>query len=235
MQIIPAIDIRNGRCVRLTQGDFDKETVYSDDPITVAMQWEQQGASILHVVDLDGAKDGDPKNFEIIESIVQAVDIPVQVGGGIRTKATVAHLRDAGVNRVVLATLALEDKIVLNSIINDFADHIAVSLDTKNGKLMKQGWLTDSGDHIIETAKVLEQMGIRRFIYTDITKDGTMTEPNFEEIKKLLNTLSVPIIVSGGIATEEQIQKLKALKTEGVILGKALYEKKLDFKELLTI
>lgn len=235
MQIIPAIDIRDGKCVRLTQGDFSKETIYSDDPITVAMQWEQQGASILHVVDLDGAKDGDPKNYQIIEGLVESVDIPVQVGGGIRTKATVEHLRDIGVNRIILGTIAVEDKDILQSIIDDFADHIAVSLDTKNGKLMKQGWLTESENNLIQTAKELETMGIKRFIYTDTTKDGTLTEPNFAEIRKLLDTLSVPIIVSGGIATEDQIQKLKTLEAEGVILGKALYEKKLDFKELLTL
>lgn len=235
MQIIPAIDIRHGKCVRLTQGDFSQETVYSDDPITVAMQWEQQGAKTLHVVDLDGAKHGDPKNFGIIESIVSAVDIPVQVGGGIRTKATVEHLRNVGVARVVLGTVALEDHITLQSIIDDFAENIAVSLDTKNGKLMKQGWLTEGTEDVIKTAKDLEQKGIKRFIYTDIEKDGTMTEPNFHEIKKLLDHVSVPILVSGGFTTKDHIEQLKELAAEGVILGKALYEKRLDFKELLTI
>ncbi len=235
MQIIPAIDIKNGKCVRLVQGNFAEEKIYSDDPVAIAKQWEQQGAQMLHVVDLDGAKNGTASNFEVIQNIVQSITIPIQVGGGIRNKKSVEKLLTNGVARVILGTIALEDEDELKNILQDFGTNVAIALDTKNGKLMKQGWIKEDNANTITTAVKLERLGVKRFIYTDVVKDGTMTEPNFVEIENLKNAVAVPIIVGGGISNVEQIEKLKTMGVEGIIIGKALYENKITFKEALNV
>jgi len=235
MLIIPAIDIRNGKCVRLTQGDFDNEKIYSIDPVTIAKQWEEQGAAMIHVVDLDGAKNGTLINLEVIKSIVQSVNIPIQVGGGIRNKETVKALLSIGVSRVVLGTVALEDREKLKDILKDFALQVAVALDTKNGKLMKQGWIKNSDKSTVITALELECLGVQKFIYTDVVKDGTLTEPNYKEIANLTKNIVVPVIISGGISTIASIKQLKSLGIEGVILGKALYENKFTLKEAINV
>lgn len=232
MQIIPAIDIRNGKCVRLTQGDFAKEKIYSDDPVTVAKQWKKEGATMIHVVDLDGAKNGAPENIAVIRQLVSAVTIPVQVGGGIRNIETVEQLLNAGVTKVILGTIVLEDKDETKKILQSFPTRIVIALDAKNGKLMKKGWLEESEQEVLETIKKLEEMGAKEFIYTDVVRDGSLTEPNYEEIKKILDNTSLPIIVGGGIASKNQIEKLAKLGAAGVILGKALYEKRINFKEV---
>lgn len=234
MLIIPAIDIKNGRCVRLTQGDFEREKVYSEDPVVTAKRWETQGAKMLHIVDLDGARTGTLTNLEIIKQIVQSVSIPIQAGGGIRNKGIVKTLLSAGISRVILGTVALEDYEELKSILKDFTARIAVALDTKNGKLMKQGWLEDSDKSNVKTARELESLGVQRFIYTDVVKDGTLTEPNYKEITSLTKNISVPVIASGGISTISSIRKLKSFGIEGAIIGKALYEGKIDLKEALN-
>ncbi len=235
MLIIPAIDIRNGKCVRLTQGDFDSEKIYCIDPVTIAKQWEEQGAAMIHVVDLDGAKNGTLINLEVIKSIVQSVNIPIQVGGGIRNKETVKALLSIGVSRVVLGTVALEDREELKDILKDFALQVAVALDTKNGKLMKQGWIKNTDKSTVITALELERLGVQKFIYTDVVKDGTLTEPNYKEIANLIKNIIVPVIISGGISTIASIKQLKSLEIEGVILGKALYENKLTLKEAINV
>lgn len=235
MLIIPAIDIKNGKCVRLTQGDFESEKVYSEDPVVIAKQWESQGAQMLHIVDLDGAKNGKLENLEVIKKIAQSVAIPIQVGGGIRNKKSVQTLLSAGVSRVILGTLALENQDELKSILEDFASQIAVALDTKNGRLMKQGWLENSDQGSVVTALELEQIGVQRFIYTDIIKDGTLTEPNYKEIANLTKNIVVPVIASGGISTIASIKQLKSIGVEGVIIGKALYEGEIDLKEALNV
>lgn len=235
MLIIPAIDIKNGKCVRLTQGDFDSEKVYSENPVATAKQWEAQGAQMLHVVDLDGAKNGSLANLEVIKKIILEVKIPIQVGGGIRNKEAVKTLLSISVSRIILGTLALEDQEALKSILEDYADQVAIALDAKNGKLMKQGWLEESEKTSVATALNLEDLGVKRFIYTDIVKDGTLTEPNYREIGNLTKNILVPIIASGGISNLSNIKQLKTIGVEGIIIGKALYEGEIDLKEALNV
>lgn len=235
MLVIPAIDIKNGKCVRLTQGNFESEKVYSEDPLTVAKQWEKQGAQMLHVVDLDGAKNGNLENLEVIKKIAQEVKVPIQVGGGIRNKKAVETLLSIGVSRVILGTIALEDEEELKSILKDYASQIAIALDTKNGKLMKQGWLEDSDKNCLVTAFKLEDLGAGRFVYTDVAKDGTLTEPNYKKIANLTKNILVPIIAGGGISNVSNIKQLKSIGVEGIIIGKALYEGKIDLREAINV
>lgn len=235
MLIIPAIDIKNGKCVRLTQGDFESEKVYGEDPAAIARRWEEQGAQMLHIVDLDGAKNGNLANLEVIKKIAQEVKIPLQVGGGIRNKEAVKTLLSIGVSRVILGTVALENEDELKGILAEFASQVAVALDTKDGKLMKQGWLEDSDKSSMTTALKLEDLGVKRFIYTDVARDGTLTEPNYKEIANLTKNILVPMIASGGISSIASIKQLKSLGVEGVIIGKALYEGKLDLKEAINV
>jgi len=235
MLIIPAIDIKNGKCVRLTQGDFKREKVYADNPVIIAKQWEAQGAEMLHVVDLNGAKDGNPINFEIIKKIAKSVSIPIQVGGGVRNKETVNALLSTGVYRIVLGTIALENLQELKNILKAFSQQIIIGLDAKNGQLMKKGWIEKSSEGTIATALKLERFGVQRFVYTDVSKDGTLTEPNYKEIANIAKNIIVPVIAGGGITTIASIKQLKSIGVEGVILGKALYEGKIDLKEALNV
>ncbi|MBU3979481.1 1-(5-phosphoribosyl)-5-[(5-phosphoribosylamino)methylideneamino]imidazole-4-carboxamide isomerase [Patescibacteria group bacterium] len=235
MLIIPAIDIKNGRCVRLTQGKFDDITIYSDDPVQIAKGFERDGANLIHMIDLDGAKTGKPVNLDTIKNIVKSVSIPIQVGGGIRTSETVKILLDTGVSRIILGTIALEDEEELKKILKKFALQVIIALDTKNGKLMKQGWLKNSDKNIVITAKKLEKFGVKRFIYTDVTKDGTLTEPNHKEINNLIDNISVPIIAGGGISNIRSLKYLNLIGIEGVIIGKALYEKKINLSKCIKI
>ncbi len=232
MMIIPAIDIRDGKCVRLFQGDFSKETVYSEDPLEMALKWKDLGAQIVHVVDLDGAKDGSPINMEVISKIAEEVQI--EVGGGIRNIETIQKYLDAGVYRVVLGTIVLEDFNFVGEIFEKFNNKVVVGLDAKNEKLMKKGWVSESGLGVFETAKKLEELGAKRIIYTDILRDGSLTEPNYKAIKKLIDKLSIPVIASGGVAFTDQILQLKRIGAEGVIIGKALYEGSIDLEEAIS-
>jgi len=235
MLIIPAIDIKNGKCVRLTQGNFESEIIYSEDLVDMAKQWENQGAEMLHIVDLDGAKSGDLVNFETIKKIVKEIKIPIQVGGGIRNKESVKKLHSIGIERIILGTVCLEDEDELKNILKEFSSVVAIALDTKNGKLMKQGWFEASDKNTVSTALRLEKLGVKRFIYTDIIRDGTLTEPNYEEISNLINSIDAKVIASGGISDIASVKKLHSIGTEGVIIGKALYEKKIDLKEALDV
>jgi len=233
MQIIPAIDIKNGKCVRLYQGDYDKETVYYDDPLLVARKWKKNGAKSIHVVDLDGAKIGKSQVVEIVKRIIEEVKIPVEVGGGMRDLSSVEKLLNIGVNRVILGTIAIEDPDLLKQLIDLYGERMIVSLDAKNGKLMKKGWLEKSNFNLIPTVKQLELMGVKTIIYTDTTRDGTLTEPNYESIKLLRIVTKMKLIVAGGISSTNQVKKLKDLKVDGVIIGKALYERNIDLKEVI--
>jgi len=203
--------------------------------VVVAKKWEKQGAKMLHVVDLDGAKNGVLTNLEVIKKIVKAINIPMQVGGGIRNKKAVKMLLSIGVSRVILGTVALEEEEELKNILKDFAPQIAIALDTKNGKLMKQGWLENSDKSSILTALKLEGLGVQRFIYTDVVKDGTLTEPNYKEIANLSKNILAPVIASGGISNLNNIKQLRSIGIEGVIIGKALYEGKVDLKEAISV
>ncbi len=234
MLTIPAIDIKNGKCVRLTQGKFDNVTIYSNDPVQIAKQFEKDGAKMIHVIDLDGAKTGKPANLDTIKNIVKSVSIPIQVGGGIRTLETIKTVLNMGVSRVILGTIALEQREELKKILKKFGSQIIIALDTKNGKLMKKGWQEESASNFIDIALNLENFGVKRFIYTDVINDGMLSQPNYKEITKLLKKITVPIITGGGVTNIETVKKLKKLGIEGVIIGKALYEGKINLKEALN-
>ncbi len=231
MIIIPAIDIRNGKCVRLFQGDFSKETIYNDDPVFVAKEFEKQGAKMLHVVDLDAAKDGTSKNRSIIKKLVQSINIPVEVGGGIRDSNTIAELLSFGINRVIIGTAAFEDKKNFQQMLERYPNEIVVAIESKNNILMTRGWLQKTNQDIFVAIKTLAKQGVKRFLFTDITKDGTLQEPNYDVLQKLIDTTKLPIILSGGVSTIADIKKVKVINPEAIIIGKALYEKKFTIEE----
>ena len=231
MIIIPAIDIRNGKCVRLKQGNFAEETIYGEDPVSMAQKWESEGAKTLHIVDLDGAKSGQLANYDVIERIVSSVSIPIQVGGGIQSEEIAAKVLAAGVKRIIIGTLALEDESIVKRLVNQYSEQIIVSLDSKNGKLAKKGWLEDTSMDLLETAQMLERLGVQQFVYTNVLKDGTLTQPDYQGIGTLLKSVKTPPIVAGGVSSIADIKKLKKMGVEGVIVGKALYEGKVDLKE----
>jgi len=233
MQIIPAIDIKNGKCVRLFQGDYDKETIYSSNPIEMALKWKNKGAKIIHIVDLDGAKVGKSKIKKIVQKIINDVRIPVEIGGGIRNLITVKRLFNIGVTRIILGTVALKKINPLKKLIDLYGDKIIVSLDAKNGKLMKKGWLEKSNFDLIPTVKQLEKTRVKTIIYTDTIRDGTLTEPNYKVIKTVKESTKLKLIIAGGISSIDQIKKLKEMEVDGVIIGKALYEGKIDLKEVI--
>ena len=233
MKIILAIDIRNGKCVRLFQGDYGRETVYYDDPVSVALNWKNQGAGMLHIVDLDGAREGTVINMPAIIKIIDSVSIPIQVGGGIRSLSTIEELVRIGVSRIILGTAALENEVLLNQVVDSYGKKIVVSLDAKNGILMKNGWLEPSKNELMPTVKELEKKGLQTIIYTDTVKDGTLTEPNYDAIQLLKESTKLNTIVAGGISSFDQIKRLKKMNIDGVIIGRALYEGKINLKEVL--
>lgn len=238
MIVIPAIDIKDGKVVRLSQGKFHEITIYSDDPVTIAKRWEKVGAPWLHVVDLDGAEKGEIKNFPIIAEIVKVVKIPVQMGGGIRTADDIEKLLSSGIRRVILGTKVVEDKVFLKKIIEQWADRVIVSLDCSRGIVAEKGWTSLSNLKATNFAKELEDLGLNTLIYTDITRDGTMQGPNINGINEILNSVNIPVIASGGVASLEDIKKLKALgpkKLMGVIIGKALYEGQFYLKDAIDL
>jgi phosphoribosylformimino-5-aminoimidazole carboxamide ribotide isomerase len=233
MKILPAIDIKNGKCVRLFQGNYAKETIYEDDPIIVAKKWMEQGAQILHLVDLDGARVGKAVNLDCIKKIINSISIPVQVGGGVRSLKTIDELFNIGVSRIILGTVALEDEKLLSKAVKLYEEKIIISLDTKNGILMKNGWIEKTKKELLPTIQKLENIGVQSIIFTDTVRDGTLTEPNYEVIKSLKENTKMNLIVAGGISSREQIKKLKKMNVDGVIIGKALYEGKISVKEAL--
>ncbi|SES81914.1 1-(5-phosphoribosyl)-5-[(5-phosphoribosylamino)methylideneamino] imidazole-4-carboxamide isomerase [Natronincola peptidivorans] len=228
MMIYPAIDIKDGRCVRLTQGKFDEEKIYFNDPQEVAKLWQEKGAEVLHIVDLDGALEGKGKNLSIIQAIVDAVNIPVQVGGGIRSIEAIEQLMAIGVERVILGTKAIEDKEMLKKAIAGFGSRVVVSIDAKDGYVAVDGWTKTSSVAALDFAKELEEMGIKTIIYTDIARDGMLQGPNFKAISQLKQQVGIDIIASGGVATIEDLQLLSHIGVAGAIVGKALYEGKID-------
>ena len=232
MLVIPAIDLKDGRCVRLRQGDMADETVYSDDVKEVASRWQQQGAGLIHVVDLNGAVDGEPKNLPHIESVMNAVRVKVQVGGGIRTIDTVRRYLNAGVSRVVLGTAALTNRALLDQACQEFPQRIVLGLDARDGRIAVKGWTTVSDVKAIDLLKELSGCAIAAVIYTDIARDGMLNGPNIPALKEVVEYSSFPVIASGGITRLEDLQAVRSLgrKIEGAIVGKALYDGKLDLK-----
>ncbi len=246
MLIIPAVDIKNGKAVRLWKGDFDKVTEYSDKPEDAARRWQEEGAKFLHVVDLDGAYSGELKNLESINKIAQAINIPFEVGGGIRDKETIKKLIDLGAARVVLGTVAFEDRPLLEEIVREYNDKIIVSVDiTGKGTVALKGWIEDAGQQssLLSFVKVISKIGINRIIYTDIERDGTLAGPQTSKLGTYLSQMrdsgvKMSVIMAGGISSLDDIKQLKSLKVmglDGVIIGKALYENKFSLKEVINL
>jgi len=238
MLIIPAIDIKDGCVVRYVQGRKDKK-VYSKDPVKTAKHWIKSGAKFLHVVDLDGAMSGIPKNLALVKEIVKNVDVPVEFGGGVRKLETIKELLGLGIKRVVLGTKAVEDAAFLKKAYQKFKDKVIVSIDAKDSRILIKGWKASSGARNLETfARSLKKIGFAQLIYTDTLKDGTLTGPNIKGIKNLLKESQLNVIASGGISSLEDIYKLKQLKElglTGIIVGKALYEGKFTLSQALKI
>ncbi len=236
MLVIPAIDLKDGRCVRLRQGDMSEETVYSEDPAATALRWEGLGARLLHVVDLNGAIDGEPRNLPQIEAILKAVSIPIQVGGGIRTLETVRMYLSRGVKRVVLSTAVLQDRVVLEQACKEFPGRILVGIDAKNGLVAVKGWTSVSNTTARELVGTLKGLPLAGVIYTDIARDGMLEGPDLSSLKGIVDASPVPVIASGGVTRIEDIRAIKALgaRIEGAIVGKALYDGKLDLKQAMA-
>lgn len=232
MLIYPAIDIKNGRCVRLTQGLINEEKKYFDDPLEAAGLWKSQGAKALHVVDLDGAFEGSPKNLTIIKRIIEKVDIPVQVGGGIRSLEAIEALLGAGAAKAILGTKALEDKEMLKEAVRRYGNRIVVSIDAKKGYVATEGWVKTSELAVLDFVKELEAMGVDTIVYTDISRDGMLMGPDVEGLLAIKQAASIKVIASGGISCKEDLVKLKEINVEGAIVGKALYEGKFNLTEV---
>ncbi len=229
MEIIPAIDLKAGRCVRLYQGDYEKETVYSDDPVSVSLRWQREGASRLHVVDLDGAASGELANLEVIEAISTQVNIPVQVGGGVRTSGAAKTLLGIGVDRVVLGTAAVQAPDLVARLCDEHGgERVVVAVDARDGRVAINGWTENTSVNASEMVEQMEGLGVVRFLYTDISRDGTLTLPNFEAIQELVERTRRPILASGGISSTEHIARLAAIGAEGAILGRSLYTGDID-------
>ena len=235
MEIIPAIDLRDGRCVRLFQGDFDQETVFSDDPLATALSWQEQGGHRLHLVDLDGAVQGKPVHLEIISAIVRALDIPVQVGGGVRDLAAAEAWLDAGVDRVVIGTAAVRDPDMVQEVCRKHgSQRVVVSVDAKDGLVALQGWTEASTVTVLELAQRMSQIGVVRLLYTDISRDGALTGPDYENNELLVRETGLAVLASGGVASIEHITGLLPAGVEGVIVGRALYTGAVSLPEALA-
>jgi phosphoribosylformimino-5-aminoimidazole carboxamide ribotide isomerase len=230
MLVIPAVDLKDGRCVRLRRGDLREETVYSEDAAGTALRWERLGAKLLHVVDLNGAVDGHPRNLPQIEAILKTVSIPLQVGGGIRTLETVKQYLSRGISRVVLGTAVLQDRSLLDQACREFPMRILVGIDARDGKVAVQGWTSQSNVSVKELLPTLSGYPLCGVIYTDIARDGMLEGPNLSALREIVAGSPVPVIASGGITRVEDLRGIKALgsKVEGAIVGKALYDGKLD-------
>jgi phosphoribosylformimino-5-aminoimidazole carboxamide ribotide isomerase len=236
MLVIPAIDLKDGRCVRLRQGDMAAETVYSENVPGVARRWQQSGAELIHVVDLNGAIDGEPRNLPQIQAILRTVNVSIQVGGGIRTIETVRHYLHAGVSRVVLGTAALTDRAFLEQACAEFPRRILLGLDARDGKVALKGWTTVSETRAIDWLKEVSGLAVGAVVYTDISRDGMLTGPNLPALKQVVEFSSFPVIASGGITRVEDLRAVQSLgpRVEGAIVGKALYDGKLDYRTAVT-
>lgn len=236
MIVIPAIDLKNGKCVRLLQGKKDKVTIYSDNPSKTALKWESYGAKLLHIVDLDGAFTGSLKNLDAIIAIRRSVRIPIQVGGGIRRIGDVINLFSVGIERIILGTAAIEDTEFLTECCRKYAGRILVGIDANDGMVAIKGWEEVTSVRAKDLARRLELLGVTSIIYTDINRDGMLTGPNIEAIREMVQSIAIPVIASGGVASIEDIKKLLEIKNLwGVITGKALYSNTLNLKEAIRL
>ena len=236
MDVIPAIDILDGRCVRLYQGDYQQSEVFGEDPVEVAQRWYSQGAKYLHVVDLDGARDGKPKNLKVIEAIARSIPIRVQMGGGLRDRESIVSVLNSGVSRVILGTAAVENSQLIADICAEFPEQIMIGIDARDGKVATRGWLTTSEVMAVDLAKRMTSIGIAGIIYTDIHRDGTMQGPNIEALRQLAENVDVPVIASGGISSITDLLNLLSLESIGVkgaIVGRAIYTGDIQLREAI--
>jgi len=237
MRILPAIDLRAGQVVRLEQGRAEAQTTYSDDPVSVALDWQARGAQELHIVDLDGAFEGRPRNLEAVGKIAQALDIPIELGGGLRTGADVEAALHAGANRIVLGTVACENLELINNLVLEFGGHrIAVGIDAKDGNVRTKGWTQPSQWDAVALTREVSALGVGTVIYTDIETDGMFTGPNIGALREVMAASKAQVIASGGVATAEHIKALRDLGSlYGAIVGKALYDKRLSLETILSL
>ena len=235
MIIFPAIDIKDNKCVRLLQGDFKKVNIYGNDPSVMAKKWQDKGAEFIHMVSLNGARREGNINDESIRKVLDTINIPIQIGGGIRSKERVKQLLNMGVNRVIVGSMAIKNKDLLKELVNKYKEKIVVSIDVKNNKVAVEGWEEVSNVNSVELCKELEKIGVKTIVYTDISKDGMLIGPNFDIYEKLSKETNLDIIASGGISSIEDIKKLKDINLYGAIIGKALYENKIELKEVLSL
>ena len=238
MIILPAIDLKAGRCVRLEQGLMDKDTVYNDNPAAQALLWQEQGGEFLHIVDLDGAFAGGPKNKAAIQAIVEAISIPSELGGGIRDLATIEAYLALGISRVILGTVAKENPALVAEACKKFPGQIVVGIDAKDGLVAVRGWADVTEKRASEMAKEMEGFGVTAIIYTDIARDGMMQGPNIEATKNLAASINIPVIASGGLSTLDDIRRLMAIESSGVtgvIAGKAIYSGAIDLRAAVEL
>ncbi|TVQ12092.1 MAG: 1-(5-phosphoribosyl)-5-[(5-phosphoribosylamino)methylideneamino]imidazole-4-carboxamide isomerase [Leptolyngbya sp. DLM2.Bin27] len=234
MEVIPAIDLIDGRCVRLYQGDYAQTEVFNDNPVEVARQWADEGATRLHLVDLDGAKSGKPENWQAIEAIARAVNIPIEVGGGLRDRARVTDLFSLGVRYAILGTAAVNNPDLVSDLAGEFPGQIIVGIDARNGKVATEGWLETSEVDAIALAQQMQQRGAAAVIYTDIQRDGTLQGPNLAALRAMAEAVTMPVIASGGVGALRDLLSLLPLEAqgvEGVIVGRALYTGDVSLKE----
>lgn len=237
MQIIPAVDILDGRCVRLLQGRFDSETVFSDNPVEMAVHWASLGAERLHIVDLNGARTGQPQNADIIGRMVKALKVPVQVGGGIRTLETAEQMLQLGVDRVIIGTSAVLDRDAAEEMFESLGEQVVLGLDARNERVAIRGWQETVAQKAVVFAQEMEALGAKRIIHTDISRDGMLAGVNFAAMARMAKAVNIPVIASGGVMDIDDINNLKAIEhfgIEGVIVGRALYAGSLDLREAIT-
>lgn len=236
--IIPAVDIKDGRCVRLLQGRKEKETVFSNDPVAMAQRWEQEGAERIHVIDLDGAFEKKPKNLPVVERIIQHTTVPIQVGGGIRERSAVERYLEAGADRVIIGTEAIRNPDLVVGSCKAYPGRIVVAIDARRGLVAIEGWVETTQTTAVELAKRFEATGVAAINFTDIHRDGMQTGPNIQETRKLAQAISIPVIASGGVSSLEDIRNLlplEAVGVVGVITGKALYEGSLRLADAIEV
>ena len=233
MKIFPALDIRNGKCVRLIKGNYNNEIIFDENPIDVAMKFEEDGSSFIHIIDLDGAKDGDSTIKNIIAQILNKTNLKIQVGGGIRTYEKASSYLNLGVSRIIFGTAAYENKKEVIKTIKNFGKAIVISIDALEGEIKTKGWLENSSLSIENIVQDFEKEGCKSFIYTDIAKDGTLSHPNFDYISKFRSFCSVELNIAGGISSFEDLIQLKNNKIDGAILGMSIYKKNINLKEVL--
>jgi len=237
MIILPAIDLLDGQVVRLREGKLEDKTVYSDDPLAFARRWEEEGGNCLHVVDLNAAFTGEPRNIEMIKQLVRTLNIPVQVGGGIRSQEAAATFIEAGVSRVVIGTGAVDSPIFLENLVNRFGgNRVAVSVDAKDGRVAVRGWTEVTSINVLDFIRMVEKLGVATIIFTDIATDGTLIGPNFAALEKILDSTQCQVISSGGVANLEQIKQLASMsRLYGTIIGRALFDGTIDLGEAVAL